>query len=323
METKVLQEYGFQEIYLLHNKCIAESRDQCDPSVKLGKMTFKCGVVPANMASVVNQDTCIYLSEKGWFYIMHRFGTDNCQFTKDMHEKGFFSSISIGVNEDSYAQLRKMKTENIVPEYITLDVANAYSVLAEKMIKFVKDAFPSSFLIVGNCATEESIVDIEKWGADATKVGISNGNVCSTYMATGFSRPQFSTVLECAEVAKKPIISDGAIRNIGDLAKCYVAGATFVMAGNIFAGYEQSAGTDIYIQEKRYKQYYGSASYNNTGSKKNVEGQCILVDYQGDMKKVLYNIDDGVRSAISYAGGLDMTAFRNVKWGVRTGGVRQ
>lgn len=322
MENKTLIEYGFQEVYLLHNKCIAETRDQCDPSVMLGKLKFKCGVVPANMASVVNQDTCIYLAEKGWFYIMHRFGIDNYKFTVDMHEKGYFASISIGVNEDSYEQLRRMKKDNVIPEYITLDVANSYSVMGERMVKFVKENF-DSFLIVGNCATEESIIDIENWGADCEKIGISNGNVCSTYMSTGFSRPQFSTVLGCSSVAKNPIISDGAIKNVGDIVKCYVAGASFVMAGNLFAGYEQSSGQDIYIQEKRYKQYYGSASYNNTRSKKNVEGQCILVDYQGDMKKILLNIDDGIRSAISYAGGLDMEAFQNVKWGVRQNGVRQ
>lgn len=323
MKNKTLIEYGFQEVYLLHNKCIAETRSQCDPSVKLGDLKFKCGVVPANMASVVNQDTCIYLAEKGWFYIMHRFGTDNYKFTIDMHEKGYFSSISIGVNEDSYEQLKKMEKDGIIPEYITLDVANAYSVKAEKMIKFIKDNFSLSFLIAGNCATEESIIALEKWGVDSCKVGISGGSVCTTYLATGFSRPQFSTVLECSKVAKHPIISDSSIKNVGDIVKSYVAGATMAMAGNLFAGYEQSSGESIDIQGKSYKQYFGSASYNNTRNNRNVEGQCVLIDYKGNMEKILTAIDDGIRSAISYAGGLDMEAFQNVKWGIRQNGVRQ
>jgi len=318
------KEYGFSEVYLLHNKCIVESRAKdCDPSMKLGDIRFKCPVVPSNMKSVVNENTCLYLAKKGWFYIMHRFGTDNHKFVKFMHDQGVFSSISVGVNEDSYEQLRKIKSDKISIEYITLDIANAYSVKAEKMTRFIKDSFPDSFLIVGNYATEEAVSALESWGADSTKAGVSNGHVCSTYLATGFSRPQFSTILKCSNVAKKPIISDGAIKNVGDVSKAIVAGASFVMAGNLFSGYDQSAGEIINIEGKKYKQYFGSASYNNTLNERNVEGKCILVDYKGEMDKLLYEIEDGIMSSISYAGGKDLSALKNVKWGVRDGGVRQ
>ena len=85
------KEYGFEEIYLLHNKCIAETRKDCDPSVMFGGRRFRVPVVPANMKSVVNENTCVYLAEKGWFYIMHRFGIDNYAFTNFMHNKGLFS----------------------------------------------------------------------------------------------------------------------------------------------------------------------------------------------------------------------------------------
>lgn len=316
------KEYGFQEVYLLHNKCIAESRKDCDPSVTLGGIKFKTPVVPSNMKSVVNEGTCEYLARKGWFYIMHRFGIDNYAFTTSMHDKGLFSSISIGVNEDSYESLRIMKKDNIVPEFITLDIANAYSSKAERMVKFVKDNF-TSFLIVGNYATEEAVVALEEWGADATKAGISCGKVCTTYHSTGVARPMFSTILNCSNVAKKPIISDGSIKDIGDVGKAIVAGASFVMAGSLFAGYEQSAGEIITIEGKRYKQYFGSASYNNTLNDKNVEGTCILVDYKGDMDKLLEKIEDGIRSCVSYSGGLDIKSIPNMKYGVREGGVRQ
>lgn len=317
-----LVEFGFQEIYLIPNKCIALSRDDCDPSVVFGGMRFKNGCIAANMRSVVDEKTCRFFAKSGLFYIMHRFDVDNYEFVKKMHDDGLFASISIGVNGDTESQLIRMKKDQIFPEYITIDIANAYAVRAEKTVGLVKEIFPKSFLIVGNCATPEAVADLEKWGADCVKVGISNGHVCETYMATGFSRPQFSTVLECSHVAKKPIISDGAIRVIGDVSKAFVAGATMVMAGSLFAGFSESAGEIIEIEGKRYKQYFGSASYNNTRSKKNVEGKCILVPYKGEMQKLLWDIDDGLRSAISYAGGIDMSAFNNVKWGVRMGGVR-
>ena len=322
MNNEVLEEYGFQEIYLLHNKCIAESRSQCDPSVVFGGRKFKNGVVASNMRSVINENTCKFLAKNEMFYIMHRFDTDNYVFTNNMHEDGYFASISTGVNEDSYESLKKMKNDNVIPEYITLDIANSFSIKSEKMVKFIKDNFPNSFLIVGNYCTQEAVITLEEWGADATKPGISNGHVCETYMATGFSRPQWSTVLECSKVAKKPIISDGAIRTIGDICKCHVAGASMVMAGSLFAGFNESAGEIIEIEGKRYKQYYGSASWSNMRSKRNVEGKCILVPFKGDMQNLLWDIDDGLRSGISYAGGLDISAFKSVKWGIRKGGVR-
>ena len=110
---------------------------------------------------------------------------------------------------------------------------------------------------------------------------------------------------------------------IGDISKAFVGGATMVMAGNLFAGFKQSAGEIIEIDGNRYKQYFGSASYNNTREKKNIEGKCILIKYKDDMQKLIWDIDDGIRSGISYAGGRDISAFKNVKWGVRSGGVRQ
>ena len=288
-----------------------------------GGRKFRVPVVPSNMKSVVNENTCVYLAEKGWFYIMHRFGTDNYAFTNIMHDKGFVASISVGVNEDSYSQLNRMKKDLVSPDFITVDLANAYSVKAERMIKFIKDNFTDSFLIVGNYATEEAVEALESWGADMTKAGISNGNVCETYMATGFSRPQFSTILGCSAVAKKPIISDGAIKNIGDIPKALVAGASMVMCGRLFAGYHESAGERIEIEGKSFKQYFGSASYNNTLSKKNVEGKCIIVDYMGEMDTLLEKIEDDIKSAISYGGGLDLSCLKTVEWGIRMGGVRQ
>jgi GMP reductase len=317
----VVKEYGFQEVYLLHNKCVVESRKECDPSFTLGNIKFKCPVVPSNMKSVVNENTCVYLAEKGWFYIMHRFGIDNYAFTNFMHERGLFASISIGVNDEHYETLKRMKKDNVIPDFITLDIANAFSIKAERMTKFIKDNF-SSFLIVGNYATEEAVIELENWGADATKCGISGGLVCTTYYATGMARPQFSAVLNCAKVAKKPIISDGAIKHVGDFAKAIVAGASFVMAGSLFSGYTQSAGEIIDIDGKKYKQYFGSASYSNTLNDRNIEGKCILIDYRGEMDRLLCTIEDGLISNISYSGGKDISALKNVKWGIREGGVR-
>lgn len=307
---------GFKNVYLIPNKSIAESRDFCDPSVAFGGTTYLLGVVPSNMKSVVSVRTCHFLHKKGIFYIMHRFG-ESAHFLNDyFHDNGMYSSISLGIDEHSITQLDLLQNCLQPPEYITIDVANAYSTKALEMIKRVRQTFPYTFLIAGTVATPEAVIALEESGVDATRVGISTGFACSTYLKTGFGVPQFTAVQECAKVARKPIISDGGIRNVGDIAKAYVAGATMVMAGQLFAGYEESAGEVIEIDGKKYKLYYGSASFQNRRSPEYIEGESMLVPYKVTMHSLIDEINDGVRSAISYAGGLDMKAFSMVEYGV-------
>jgi GMP reductase len=267
------------------------------------------------MKSVVSEETCEYLAKNNWFYIMHRFSINQVEFIDRMQKHGFIASISMGVNDESYVQLNAIKSAKLFPEYICVDIANCWSPKGERMIKTIKDTFPDTFLIAGNVATAEAVIEIESWGADAEKVGISNGSVCETFKATGFGRPQFSTDLDCCSVAKKPIISDGAVMSIGDISKSLVAGATLKMCGNLFAGYSESAGSIIETEGGHLKkEYFGSASADNKGEHKNVEGKRILVDYKGNMSRLLYDIKAGVSSAVSYAGGKDLSALRNVKY---------
>ena len=311
-------EYQFSDIYLQHKKTIAESRTtDCDCSVRLGKYVFKTPVIPANMTSVVNDATCMYFAQRGWFYINHRFGVDPVDFTHKMHDKRLISSVSVGVNDDSVEQIHLLSQLREPPEYITIDIANGFSNKAENMAKLIKKYIPNTFLIVGNCATEESVVEIANWGADAIKVGIANGGVCTTYNATGFGRPQFSAVLECASKSKVPIISDGGCRDIGDFSKAIVAGATMVMAGSLFAGYDESGGEVVEIQGKQYKLYYGSASYNNKLHRKNVEGTCKLIEKKGAIQPFLDDVEDGIKSAISYSGGKTLESLYGTKWVIR------
>jgi GMP reductase len=113
------------------------------------------------MKSVVDEETCEAFARLGWFYTMHRFNVDACRFTAAMQEKGLFASISAGVNEDTLQQLAELKAAGLTPEYITLDVANAWCVKAERMIKHIKDTFPATFLIGGNIATADAARDLK------------------------------------------------------------------------------------------------------------------------------------------------------------------
>lgn len=311
---RIRREYNYSDIFLVPKKTIVGSRSECKTSVKLGPKEFTMPVIPANMKAVVDERTCKFLAKSGWFYIMHRFEIDVVKFMNEMLNEGLFTSISIGVNDDTYQDLARLESQKLIPDYITLDVANAWCPKAEKMVKFVKERFPTSFLIVGNMATAEAVRDIESWGADALKVGIAGGAVCTTKNKTGFHRPMVSTVLDCVPEARVPIIADGGITEHGDVAKALACGATMVMAGNIFAGYDESAGELKEIDGKLCKEYFGSASEHNKGKYVHVEGKMINKPYKGSMVKLLEEMQDDLKSSISYAGGRDLSALLNCEF---------
>ncbi|MDF0605518.1 GMP reductase [Neisseriaceae bacterium TC5R-5] len=306
-------ELNYGDIYLLPKKTVVDSRKECDTSVLFGPRRFDMPIYPSNMKSVVDAETCEFFARQGWFYTMHRFNVDMATFTRAMQEKGLFASISVGVNDDSYQQLAELKQAGISPEYMTLDIANAWCVKAERMIKHIKQSFPKVFLIGGNVATAEAARDLESWGCDAIKAGIAGGRVCITKNKTGFHRPMVSTVLDCAAAVKVPLIADGGIVEHGDMAKALACGGSMIMAGSLFAGYDESAGEIVEINGKHYKEYFGSASQFNKGAYVNVEGKKILVEYKGSIGKLIRELKEDLQSSISYAGGSTLVALRDAE----------
>lgn len=320
-KTIVAREYNYQDVYLRPRCTMVNSRKECSTKVKLGKYEFAMPVYPSNMKSVVDIQTCEFMARHGWFYTMHRFNVDIVEFVKHMHNQNLISSISIGVNDDTLLQLKDLKSTKLNPEFITLDIANAWCLKAEKMIKYVKDNFKDSFLIVGNIASADAAEAVHAWGADAVKAGIAGGRVCITKNKTGFHRPMVSTVLDCATYTYPsglPLIADGGIVEHGDVAKALACGANMVMAGSLFAGYDQSAGDVIEVaidghHPRSYKEYYGSASQYNKGEYKNVEGKKILIDYRGNMERLLIELQEDLQSSISYAGGNTVSDLINAE----------
>jgi GMP reductase len=301
---------NYQDVFLVPQKCIVNSRQECNTQVQLGKYVFESPVYPANMKSVVDINTCLFLAQHNWFYTMHRFEIDIIDFILTMQRYKYIISISVGVNQDSYDDLYKIldkslyMDEAIHIDYITIDVANAWSDKCRKMIDFIKEKFPNTFLIVGNVATFAACRELQKWGANAIKIGVSCGRVCITRNKTGFNIPMIQTLKDCCrEDIKIPIIADGGIQEHGDIAKAIAFGATMVMAGSLFAGYKQSAGNVFTIEDRRYKEYFGSSSKYNKKKKQNIEGSKILVPYKGNMENLLIEIKEDLQSSISYGGG--------------------
>jgi GMP reductase len=308
--------FDYDNILLLPRKCRVESRSECDASVELGGRRFRIPVVPANMKTVVSETICIWLAQNGYFYVMHRFDFDNVQFVKDMKSKGLYASISLGVKPPDYATVDTLVALGLVPEYITIDIAHGHADSVKNMIAYLKEKLPASFIIAGNVATPEAVIDLENWGADATKVGIGPGKVCITKLKTGFGTGgwQLSALKWCARVATKPIIADGGIREHGDIAKSVRFGATMVMIGSMLAGHEESPGQTVEVDGKLYKEYYGSASDFNKGEYKHVEGKRILEPIKGKLAETMVEMEQDVQSSISYSGGKKLMDIRKVNY---------
>ena len=308
--------FDYDNILLLPRKCRVQSRSECDTSVTLGQYSFRLPVVPANMKTVVNESICEWLAHNGYFYVMHRFDLDNVQFVKDCKAKNMFASISLGVKQADYDTVAQLLALGLVPDYITIDIAHGHSDNVQRMIAHLKEKMPSAFVIAGNVGTPEAIIDLENWGADATKVGIGPGKVCITKLKTGFGTGgwQLSALKWCARVATKPIIADGGIREHGDIAKSIRFGASMVMIGSMLAGHEESPGQTVEVDGKLYKEYYGSASDFNKGEYKHVEGKRILEPIKGQLQDTLREMQEDLQSSISYAGGTKLLDIRKVNY---------
>jgi GMP reductase len=247
---------------------------------------------------------------------MHRFDLDNIQFVKDMHAKGVFASISLGVKPPDYDTVDRLAVTGMTPEYITIDIAHGHADSVKNMIAHLKKKLPQAFVIAGNVGTPEAVIDLENWGADATKVGVGPGKVCITRLKTGFGTGgwQLSALKWCARVATKPIIADGGIRDHGDIAKSIRFGASMVMIGSLFAGHEESPGKTVEVDGALFKEYYGSASDFNKGEYRHVEGKRILEPIKGQLADTLIEMEQDIQSSVSYAGGRQLMDIRKVNY---------
>lgn len=311
--------FDFDDINLIPKKCIVNSRSECDTKVELGKFTFKLPVVPANMECVLDTNLAKKLSQSGYFYILHRFYNDETilEFIQNMNSEGLVTSISLGVNKDSYDLLDKIHQSNLRVDFVTIDIAHGHATKMEKMLTHLKSLMPETFVIAGNVSTVEAVFELEKWGADAVKVGIGPGSACTTYPTTGFGSRncQASTIYHCATVANLPIIADGGIKNPGDIAKSLALGATMIMTGGLLSGYADSPDQVVEIEGKKYKEFWGSASSYQSGKSNRIEGKKNLVDFKDEsIFNGLKFIEECLQSSISYAGGKDLSAFDNVSW---------
>ncbi len=206
-------------------------------------------------------------------------------------------------------------------DVLVVDIAHGHSENAINTVKNIKKAFPDCELIAGNVATSKGTEDLIKAGVDAVKVGVGSGSICITRVITGSGVPQLTAVMDCAKVGKKhniPIISDGGTRTSGDATKALAAGASSIMVGSILGGTDESPGSTITKNGKRFKIYRGMASLGASIGRKSketgtfdltedlndyvAEGVEAMVPYKGSVTDLIIQITGGIRSGLSYCG---------------------
>jgi IMP dehydrogenase len=205
-------------------------------------------------------------------------------------------------------------------DVLVVDIAHGHSDHVINMVRNLKQKFPQVPIIAGNVATAQGVQDLVKSGADAVKVGVGSGSICTTRIVTGYGVPQLTAIMDCAEVGQAlnvPIIADGGIRNSGDLTKSLAAGASTVMIGGLLAGTDESPGATVIRGDRRYKIVRGMASLSANIERRKLdknelaieewgevvpEGVEATVPYKGTVVDVIYQLVGGLRSGLSYAG---------------------
>ena len=248
---------------------------------------------------------------------------------KDKHGR-LRVAAAIGVTADSLERAKALKAAGV--DALVIDTAHGHSKGVLEMLKLVKKEVKGVDVVVGNVATAEAAKALAEAGADAVKVGIGPGSICTTRVIAGVGVPQLTAVIMCHEALKDsdvPVIADGGIRFTGDIVKALAAGAGTVMIGSMFAGVEESPGETIIYEGRRFKAYRGMGSIEamQQGSKDRYfqdmeddikklvpEGISGRVPYKGRLEEVMHQLVGGLRAGMGYCGAPDIEALKQARF---------
>ena len=241
-------------------------------------------------------------------------------------------AAGVGITPDMMDRVDALVNADV--DAIVIDTAHGHSIRVVEALKKVKAKYPSLDVVVGNIATGEAALMLAEAGADAVKVGIGPGSICSTRIIAGIGVPQLTAVTEVAGALKQkgydiPLIADGGIRYSGDIVKALAAGASSVMVGSLLAGVDEAPGETIIYEGRKYKTYRGMGSLEamqagskdryfqdkETDAKKLVpEGVVGRVPYKGTLSEVLYQMVGGLKAGMGYTGSRDIATLQQAKF---------
>jgi IMP dehydrogenase len=324
MEEQDEEQFGedyltFDDILIVPAYSDIESRQEIDTSVSFLGTDLSVPIISANMDFVTGPEMAKEMQNNGGLGILHRFWESDSDYFLAMNQAAVSGVnplyISVGIR-DTKASLELIKASlNYGVSGVCIDVAHGHHKKVGEMIGMIKghptEEISRLKVIAGNVATIEGAVFLHESGADAIKVGIGAGSVCTTRTVAGIGVPQWSAILECSAVKQVNeeiiIIADGGVRSSGDIAKALSAGADVVMLGNMLAGTDEAPGE---IVDGTYKRYRGQASFGSNGERYVKEGIEGMIPYKGPLAPVIQQIKAGVRSSMSYVGARNLIEFR-------------
>ena len=239
-------------------------------------------------------------------------------------------AAGVGVTVDAMDRIKALVDAGV--DAVVIDTAHGHSAGVVKKLKEAKEKFPQIDIVVGNVATGEAARMLADAGADAVKVGIGPGSICTTRVVAGVGVPQLSAVYDVAKALEGtgvPLIADGGLRYSGDVVKAIAAGGYCVMIGSLVAGTEESPGDTIIFNGRKFKAYRGMGSLEamengskdryfqaETADKKKLvpEGIAARVPYKGTLFEVIYQLVGGLRSGMGYCGAKDIPSLHNAKF---------
>lgn len=301
----------FDDVLLMPKHSEMSSRRAPSLDSKITKnFTLKTPIIAANMDTVTEYQMAIKMAELGGLGILHRFMSPEEQVrqVKLMIEKirplGLPVAASIGVKEEGMRRADMLADAGV--DILTIDIAHGDSVMMFETLDYVKKRFPKIDVIAGNTAMPEGVRGLIEHGADAVKVGIGPGSMCTTRIITGCGVPQLSAVAMCVLEARKynvPVIADGGIKTSGDIVKAFAAGAQTVMLGSMLSGCLETPG-EIEGGKKRYR---GMASKDAQVSWRGelpqgmaAEGEARWVSCKGSVENIIFELAGGIRSGMTY-----------------------
>jgi len=241
---------------------------------------------------------------------------------------------AVGVGGDTLDRAAALVNARV--DVIIVDTAHGHSTGVMQTVKEIKERHPRLELIAGNVATAEATEELIGLGADAVKIGIGPGSICTTRVVTGVGVPQITAIRDCSEAGRKhdvPVVADGGVKYSGDITKALAAGASAVMIGSLFAGTEESPGETILYQGRTFKSYRGMGSLGamrrgsadryfqeaTAGEDKLVpEGIEGMVPYKGSLQGLIPQLVGGLRAGMGYCGAKDIETLRKVSRFIRT-----
>jgi len=307
-----MKSLDFEDVFLVPRVISSiESRDKIKIEVKLGNINLTCPIVASPMKDVCDGNIAAEMNRLGGLGVIHRFLSIEGQIEE--YKKCSQSACAIGVNDDYYERFSRLY--DLGCRLFCLDTANGANLrlkqVTEKLAKFKID------LIVGNVASKECYDWAQSLpNVKAIRVGIAGGAACTTRNATGIYHGMFSAIQECYSVKKESIlIADGGIKEPQDMCKSIAAGADLVMLGSKISSTIDSPAEIISKDEKKYKVYHGSASFDIQKQYRDkpryIEGKTRLLEYTGETLEELCNkFCDGLKSSMSYFNSTDLEVFR-------------